>query len=197
MSYINCPRCDRKALSVASRCPHCGELFETWHQPKARPARDLRPFGLLIVSAVVIGLVAKNWVATPRSPAPSPGPVAASADPRVPAKRRARPPVKSPAPPRSPPQAALPPSDSGTRLAAVPAEEAPDSETVQARYAGTWVNVRAGRSNTAPVIRVLRPGEEIAVDVPRQGWYPVVDKQETAGYVDGRYLEATPPTDSL
>lgn len=197
MSYINCPRCGQKALSVATRCPHCGELFETWNQPKARPALDLRPLGLLIVGAAVIVLVAVNVVSRPRSPAPGAVPVAASADPRVPAPAPARPRIKSPSPSRSPRQSSPPPSDTASRLAAVPAAEPSDSETIQARYAGTWVNVRAGRSSTAPVVRVLRPGEEIAVDVPRQGWYPVVDKEETSGYVDGRYLETTPPTDSL
>ena len=55
------------------------------------------------------------------------------------------------------------------------------------------MNVRAQRSNTAAVIRVLRPGEMVLVDLPEKGWYRVVTDTQTIGYVDRRLLDTLPP----
>ncbi len=66
---------------------------------------------------------------------------------------------------------------------------------MQRRYANTWMNVRADRSNTAPVVRVLRPGEEVQVDLLKQGWYRVVSDSQALGYADQRYLDTMPPAD--
>ena len=55
------------------------------------------------------------------------------------------------------------------------------------------MNVRADRSNTAAVIRILRPGEEVLVDLLKQGWYRVVTDSQALGYVDQRYLDTVPP----
>jgi uncharacterized protein YgiM (DUF1202 family) len=61
------------------------------------------------------------------------------------------------------------------------------------RFAQVWANVRAERSNTAPVLRVLHPGEVVAVDSLQQGWYRVVTDQ-AVGYVDQHYLDTLPPS---
>ncbi|HEY7682345.1 MAG TPA: SH3 domain-containing protein [Gemmatimonadales bacterium] len=60
------------------------------------------------------------------------------------------------------------------------------------RIAQVWANVRAERSNTAPVVRVLHPGEVVAVDSLQQGWFRVVTDQGM-GYVDQHYLDTLPP----
>jgi uncharacterized protein YgiM (DUF1202 family) len=62
------------------------------------------------------------------------------------------------------------------------------------RYAQVWANVRAERRNTAPVLRVLHPGEVVAVDSLQQGWYRVVTDQQAVGYVDQHYLDTLPPS---
>jgi uncharacterized protein YgiM (DUF1202 family) len=61
------------------------------------------------------------------------------------------------------------------------------------RFAQVWANVRAERSNTAPVLQVLHPGEVVAVDSLQQGWYRVVTDQ-AVGYVDQHYLDTLPPS---
>jgi hypothetical protein len=58
------------------------------------------------------------------------------------------------------------------------------------------MNVRADRSSTAPVIRILHPGEVILVDSLKQGWYRVVSDLQGLGYVDRRYLDTSPPVAS-
>jgi uncharacterized protein YgiM (DUF1202 family) len=60
------------------------------------------------------------------------------------------------------------------------------------RIAQVWANVRAERSNTAAIVRVLNPGEVVAVDSLQQGWYRVVTDQGV-GYVDQHYLDTLPP----
>jgi len=60
------------------------------------------------------------------------------------------------------------------------------------RYASTWVNIRAGRSPRAPVLRILRPGDLVQVDSLQEGWYRVVSQQRPLGYVDRRFLSSSP-----
>jgi uncharacterized protein YgiM (DUF1202 family) len=62
------------------------------------------------------------------------------------------------------------------------------------RYAQVWANLRAERSTTAPVLRVLHPGEVVAVDSLQEGWYRVITDQQTVGYVDQQYLDTLPPS---
>jgi hypothetical protein len=61
------------------------------------------------------------------------------------------------------------------------------------RYATTWVNVRAGRSLHAAVVRVLKPGEVVLVDSLRMGWYRVLADGRTLGYAARTHLDAIPP----
>jgi hypothetical protein len=74
-----------------------------------------------------------------------------------------------------------------------PSEATADSGATVRRYTTTWVNVRAGRSNTAPVIRILRPRQMVLVGSLEQGWYRVMNDRQAPGFVDGRYLNAVPP----
>jgi len=60
------------------------------------------------------------------------------------------------------------------------------------RYANTWVNVRAHRSSTAPVVQVLRPGEMVLVDSPKERWNRVLVDSRALGYVDERFLRTSP-----
>jgi hypothetical protein len=62
------------------------------------------------------------------------------------------------------------------------------------RYAQTWVNVRDGRAQTAPSVRVLNPGEPVVVDSLRGGWYRVLTEGRTLGYVHRSNLDDAPPT---
>ena len=189
MSYLTCTNCGQKALSVATRCPHCGRPFDSrpFRYSASRARRSRIPLGLLIAGAVVIVLVVigvrpKFSVAPPvRPPAKA---IAATAE--------SLPGVPSPAP-RAPVESPPPPSDSTRQVASTPTAEPVDAGAVQRRYASTWMNVRADRSNTAPVIRILRPGEVVLVDGLKQGWYRVVTDRQAMGYVDQRYLDTLPP----
>ena len=69
-----------------------------------------------------------------------------------------------------------------------PAAAPPAGAPLQ-RYARTWVSIREGRTDSAPAVRTLAPGEAVLVDSLSQGWYRVVVDGQPAGYVDGGYLE--------
>ncbi len=68
------------------------------------------------------------------------------------------------------------------------------SKTEERRYASTWVNVRAGPSGTAPIVRVLQPGESVQVDSLREGWYQVLADGGPGGYVDGNLVDTDRPS---
>lgn len=216
MDYLHCPGCGQKALTVATRCPRCGMPFETRYaeHPASGTRRRRLPVWLMFAAAVVTVLAvnavgrklsrmaasrttASDTAPTPTA-APSPQPpqpqsaLATADSPPVTAAPQAAAPAESvsqtvdsirPAPP-SPP---APPAPSVT-----PAVEIV-SASAERRFARTWVNVRAERNNAASVIKILRPGELVLVDLLQRGWYRVVAGQQALGYVDGRYLGTSPP----
>ncbi len=53
MSYTLCPRCGRKALSIATRCPHCGDPFEIRRSYNSPRPRLREPFFVVTILAVV------------------------------------------------------------------------------------------------------------------------------------------------
>ena len=65
MSYVECPKCGQRALSVATQCPHCGLDFTAEH-PKhlvveeevPRLRRRLQVAGVLLAVAFVLGGIA-------------------------------------------------------------------------------------------------------------------------------------------
>jgi hypothetical protein len=210
-----CPSCGKAALSVATRCPRCGYAFDARYDRHIdpKPHRRRLPAGPLILLAVLT-VVAANFlwksgrapshlaVRPPASTTPAPvqpaplaqttpapaetvassapitTPPAESVTVHRPAAETARvasrqPVVASPKPP-APVPASLPLSGNGER-----------------RFATTWINVRAVRSNKSRVVRVLRPGEAVQVDSLGQGWYRII--AEEPGYADRRLLASAPP----
>ncbi|HMU61167.1 MAG TPA: hypothetical protein PKA66_05245, partial [Gemmatimonadales bacterium] len=177
MAYIECPSCGKTALSVASRCPHCGLLFSQGVippvEPNRLPGRLLMAGGLVAFLALVMLARKQN---EPRTAALSPAPrVTAPAAP-APAERQPETPAAGIAPP-IPVQPAAPARDSAadsTPTPAAPVTEAapPRAAPVPAvptrdqvlRYATTWVNVRDRRGPTSEPVRVLDPGEAVLVD---------------------------------
>jgi hypothetical protein len=217
MDYSICPRCGQKALSVATRCPRCGLPFETQFIGRAASGSKTRkiPPVLLVGGAMVLVLFAsaiwlKPGVAPPGrpavtaiAPAPIPGRVPAAAPPTeslpVPpaqALGRAADSIQGlPSHPIETPSKALPPvTDSAVPAAPVAVAAAVDSPATQRMYATTWINVRSDRSNAAPVLRILKPGELVRVDLPGRGWYRVASDSQPQGFVDRRYLSDSPPT---
>ena len=67
---------------------------------------------------------------------------------------------------------------------------------VVVRWVANWANVREGRSLNSPVLRVLRPGQEVVVANRAGGWWEVYLDGKFAGYVAGSLLLAERPPDS-
>jgi Bacterial SH3 domain len=184
MSYIACPECGHRALSVATRCPHCGVAFPSrpLERPNTRPRLDwLRPSVVLTAVLVVaaISVVGSRRVAAPGTiPGPSPrpddpGPVAAT--PRVSPDTNTTDRTVAPA------------------LEVGPSRSPPGSPGLP-RYARTWVNVRERRDRGALSVRVLNPGEAVLVDSLQRGWYRVLADGRTLGYVHRVNLDAARPS---
>lgn len=208
MSYTVCPNCGQKALTVATRCPGCGAPIEAQFLRHSRtaPKEKQLPRGLLIGGVVILllggnaawQLIRMRRASAVRPVVSAPASVVQSApesraEPELPA-------VESPgaglrAPVDSPGPALAPVPDTNLTM---PSARAPRDTagplTANRWYASTWMNVRAGRSGSAPVVRVLRPGEVVQVDSLSQGWYRLVSGPEPLGYVDRRLLDSSPPT---
>lgn len=201
-----CPDCGHKVLTVATRCPHCGLPFETQfykHPSTGKKTRRISP--VLLVVGVAVTLVVANALrqqvgVAPRIPprpeaaAPAPGAEPPSRPPSPPvgpagaSESLPDAPAPSPDPPRESPDAAVAPAAPAVSPAA-----GVDTTAGLRRYASTWMHVRAGRSGTAPVVRVLRPGEAVQVDSLSRGWYRLVSGEDPLGYVDGGLLDSVRP----
>jgi len=205
MSYLTCTNCGQKAPGEATKCKHCGRPFGRPAQraEDSGPGRRLTSVAVLLAGAALVILAAHElW---PRlSVAPSAAPPetpTASTPPQspAPAPRQSRAaPVESvravpPSPSRPPRESRPPVVDTARPVAPTAPPEPVNIDAAQRRFAQVWANVRAERSSTAPVLRVLHPGEEVAVDSLEQGWYRVVTDQ-TVGYVDQHYLDTLPPS---
>jgi len=201
MAYIECPSCGKTALSVASRCPHCGLLFSAGVIPPTEPSRRPHPW---IVAGALVALMAlvavgRNMMEAPADP---PRPPVEALDPP---ERQAAPPADVVAPP-SPVQSLAPAQDSAVDSTPPPAAAppqaapppaarsatAPTGEQLQ-RYASTWVNVRDRRSPNAAPVRVLNPGEAVLVDSLVGGWYRVVVDGQPIGYAYNSNLSESAP----
>lgn len=206
MSYLTCTNCGQKAPGDATKCKHCGRPF-------GRPPQQAEASGSrrrwTSVAVLLAGAVLIIWAALELRPrlnvAPSAAPpetpsISTPPEPPAPAPRQSRTaPVESvravaPSPSRPPRESPPPVVDTAGPVATTAPPEPVSIDATQRRFAQVWANVRAEPSSTAPVLRVLHPGEEVAVDSLQQGWYRVVTDQ-AVGYVDQQYLDTLPPND--
>lgn len=192
MAYVECRQCGKRALSVATRCPHCGQDFPPQPFPGSVPRSDpdrlrraLVVTGGLVAAALAVAVTVLLVDQRAGGRTVTPPPVATGLE--SPPTPRDSSPLSAPASagdsvgPSAPPPSTVPPPP-------------PAGQGVQ-RYATTWVNVRASRSGGAPTVGVLRPGDAVLVDSLRRGWYRVLVDDRTLGYVDRAYLDAVPPPD--
>jgi hypothetical protein len=194
MTYMECPQCGRKALSVATRCPHCGVAFPSKPFQRSAPGYRLdrlRPLlavgGVLVLGAVLLTVVLPRLES--KAAAPAGGPSSGETSPTL-----ATPPGAVPADsvvkgdPSDPVAPVQPPA-----LSSAPITPTPPSPLAR-RFARTWVNVRGDRGRAAPAVRVLNPGEAVQVDSLSRGWYRVLIDGRAAGYVHRSNLDpASPP----
>jgi hypothetical protein len=187
MAYIECTQCGHKALSVASRCPHCGFEFppRPLHRPMVEPRLDRRRAALVVGGVLVAGVVVAALLRRPDSRPADAGQVTAPVDTTVSSASGVARPDSG---------AAAPAADSGRPAAPASRPAVPPGRAGVARYARTWTNVREGRARGARSVRVLKPGEAVLVDSLRRGWYRVLADGRTLGYVHRSNLDAVPPT---
>ncbi len=188
MADIVCPQCGRNVLGVATRCPHCGEAFppQLLQHPGSTSRSPATRLALLLAG---VGLVVGLMLLARRSGTGAGG----TALPRAAAEATA------PALPA--PETVQAPAADSSAAPGVPTTPAVGSRPPPVppaglrRFARTWVNVRSGRSGSAPGLRVLGPGETVLVDSLRRGWYRVLVDGRPRGYVDRTYLDTVPPID--
>ncbi len=152
-SYMQCPECGKRALSIATRCPGCGREFPPKPERHKRLGLD---FGRYLPPVVVVAALAAGAAS-----------ITASLD------RPSRPPV--PMEEETSSVAAAP------RVDAAPLPPTP-TPAAELRVARTWAKVRTGRSTRADLAAVLLPGDTVVVDSLSHGWYRVALEGEVLGY---------------
>jgi ribosomal protein L37E len=203
MTYMECPQCGRKALSVATRCPHCGVAFPSKPLRRSAPGYRLdrlRPVlalgGVLLLGgallAVVVPRLGQKGAAPARgTPSGETSPTLATPPGAVPADSAAEAVASDGvAPEAGAPDRAAPAQPRAASTASVTPTPASPLAT---RFARTWVNVRDARSRAAPAVRVLNPGDAVQVDSLIRGWYRVLIGGRAAGYVHRSNLDPIPP----
>ena len=210
-SYVECPDCGKRALSVATRCPHCGFHFpprpivRPSPQPSFGASRGLVAVGGALLTLIIVALVvrhgrngAERTAAAPSPPADSMPAPASPAAARPPAKRST--PTKGSMPAKAADRGVAARGADSVPAVDGAAASAPDSPAVPPpadpgirRYAQTWVNVRGERTRSAPTVGMLNPGDAVTVDSLVRGWYRVSVDGRTLGYVHRSTLDVSRP----
>lgn len=204
MSHLTCTNCGQRSPDSATRCRHCGRAFGRPPQgPEDSGSRRIFSAAVFVAGAALIILAAyKLWPrfrGAPSAAPPETTTVAAPAPPSPTSKESRAAPVESvravaPSPSRPPVESRPPVADTARPVPPPPAPSVPVSiDPARQRYAQVWANLRAERSASATVIRVLHPGEVVGVDSLQEGWYRVVT-DSGVGYVDQQYLDTLPPS---
>lgn len=206
MALIKCPQCGQTVLSVASVCPKCSYLLLQHATPQGenggflncrrcgkvisataidceycgypqRFRRHLRrvlgTVGLLVL--IAIGVIVVRAVTGTGGDIDSPAPSAADPFPAT----EPRPAVAQPDS-ETVPGVVTPTVDTST---AVVQDTQPVAPLTLRRWTITWANVRDGRTTASAIVRVLRPGDSVAVAEPGGGWWRVYERGEPIGYV--------------
>jgi len=204
MSYLTCTNCGQRVPGEATKCRHCGRPFGRPVQRAEGSGSRRRSTSVAVVLIGAALIILAGYELWPRlSTAPSAAPPKTAPVSTRPEPAAAAPPqsVAAPVesvravspPPSQPPAESRPPTkDTAAQVAPAAPPEPATIDATHRRFAQVWANLRAERSSTAPVLRVLHPGEVVAVDSLLQGWYRVVTDQGV-GYVDQHYLDTLPP----
>ena len=174
-AYRECPACGKRALSIATRCPQCGEELPTqpirWEISRDRPALRRRSGRRLPVPALLAALLVCGGLAALAL--------------RGSGERRPSAPAAAPD--------AVPAALETARAAASPvmSDSLPSAGAVT-RYARTWTNVHDRRSPGADVVAVLLPGDTVLADSLARGWWRVALEGRVIGYVYERTLVDRP-----
>jgi len=205
MSYLTCTNCGQRVPGDATKCRHCGRPFGRPIQRAEGSGSSLRSTSVAVVLvgvALIILAAYELWPrlsavpspAPPKTPSvatlPRPAPAAPAQSPAAPAESVRRAP---PAPSRPAGELRPPAGDTAGPVAPTAPPQPVSIDATHRRFAQVWANLRAEPSSTAPVLRVLHPGEVVAVDSLQQGWYRVVT-DTSVGYVDQHYLDTLPPS---
>lgn len=192
MVLIKCPRCSHTVLSAASTCPGCGYVLDPQQRDVIRVDRRRRVW-LLLPGLAVAGLLAfVVWRAQADgvfgiAPLPDDAEPSTSELSRTLGQADA---VTSPGGDSvAQPGERRWEGDMVTGLGAQPDSPA----AAQTLWTQTWVNVREEPASTSPVVKILLPGQQVAVVHPDREWSLVYVDGQLVGYLSVALLAERPP----
>ncbi len=170
-----CRSCGHPVRSRTAVCPHCGTPKPARRSTTARALTPLLAAVLLGALAITLRYQAFHH---PRATAPG----------------------LTDAPHDSQPATALPaPAERDSPPVDLARAESADSASVRldllrTRWTADWSNMRRAPDNGAPIVRVLPPATEVRAAQSQWGWWAVIWKGDTVGYIAGALLRTTRPT---
>jgi hypothetical protein len=208
VTYIRCPQCGARALSVATACPQCHHVL-TQNPMQLGPSSELmvcrvckkytprtsatcqfcgaptHGVRLSAVVKVVLWLVVGGGVAVGlvmllRTPQPAPAPATPAAGQRQ----------------VVPPEAVAPAETLPVPVAAAITAEPPPQVATVTRWTAQWLNLRDGPGHDTNVIRPVPPGTRLEVANPVGAWWRVYEAGIAVGFISGTELLRSPPPDT-
>ncbi len=213
MALIDCPQCGHKVLSVASTCPKCGFSLSEQRKKEAhfsknvrckncrreiapasricphcgevRPVRRYKPWPAVAVLGVGIIATASLILRSAGSESRQ------SEQPTTVVQPQPTPPDTTPIDSAEPDS--VPMAEPIIAAPAVAPTEIATPSTLT-RWTSDWANVRAGRGMQDSILRVLRPGQPVAVADLESGWWAVYIEGRRVGFVSQSLLvDQLPP----
>ena len=209
-----CRSCGRPVRSRTAVCPHCGIPKPARRHANPRVVLPVIAAALLTVMAVALrdrafqparadSTVAHETTAAQESlvapPVVAPPVVAVSSQPQA---ESARVDTTAAQPVRAVETAGskVPVLDSALATNRTVPEEAAAMDSaalvaagLQRRWTTDWSNLHRTPHNESPVVRVLPPGTEVHVAENKWGWWAILWKGDTVGYVAGALLRPSRP----
>ncbi len=200
-----CRSCGRPVRSRTAVCPHCG--IPSPARRRANPRLVLPVIATVLLSLMAIVLRDRAFQpahadsTVTAATALAPQPVVAPAVVAAPPKRQAEsagtdtPPARPAAvadstPPTVP---AIATANSLVTDAAAMDSTALAAAGLRRKWTTDWSNMHRAPLNQSPVVRVLPPGTEVHVAENRWGWWAILWKGDTVGYIAGALLRSTRP----
>ena len=158
-SYRQCAACGKRALSIATRCPACGEelhspvLQEPGRKVELGPLPSPRVVGGIVAAAAIVAAMLGRGRASPDKP------LLGAAD------------------------TLAHPAEVGYSAAARLGSSSAVADAAEPLVARTWTHVRKSRTRRGELEAVLLPGDTVLADSLSHGWYRVALEGEFLGYV--------------
>lgn len=191
---IKCPKCSHTVLSAASTCPACGYAMDPMQRDVIRVDRRRRLW-LILPGAAVAGLLALVVWRAQADGVFAIAPLPEGTEPTMSELSRTLAQTNTVTSPSGNADSVAQSGDERweDELVTEFGTEPIFPAAPQILWTQTWVNVREEPGRTSPVVKILLPGQQVAVVHPEREWSLVYVDGREIGYLSVALLAERPP----